>query len=400
MFKSLNDRAFLVGGPVRDLLMGKEPKDMDYVIERCSIEEFRSVFPDAQQIGTKPNSPPVYSVDGNDVALARIEEQVGSGKDYTDSYQFESGVTILQDLQRRDFTMNSIAKHVVTGEILDPFNGIQDIKDGVLRCVNPSAFSEDPLRILRWARFYARYGFCTDPDTMIQMMNHAEDLVDVLPERIHIELTKVYKESDKPSRFFRSLHLIGALKYHFKPLYLLTKVPAGPVLYHGKDTGFDHVLHSFDYAKQHGYSDDVAFAALFHDTGKGVTRKEILPNHRGHELRSFLINQQYVKQHRFTSKQQEMMICFGKNHMKFHFIEQMTETKLVRFYRAIKKYFEEFIQCANCDTPLNPKQIEILRQIEYAVKHTEIVIPNKCADPGAYVEEQCAKTLRRLRGGK
>jgi tRNA U34 5-carboxymethylaminomethyl modifying GTPase MnmE/TrmE len=159
-------------------------------------------------------------------------------------------------------------------------------------------------------------------------------------------------------------------------------------------------MEGVDFCKQKGYSVDVFLSFLNHDNGKSITKKEILPNHRGHEMRSFEINKQYVKQHRFTSKQEEMICTFARQHMKFHFIEQMTATKLIRFYRSIKKYADEYFQCANCDTPLNQKQLAILELIKQAIKDTKIEVPRGCKDPASFVEEKYAHTLRELLNAK
>lgn len=403
MFKGLNRRAFKVGGCVRDEIWGAPVHDVDYVIEKCGIAEFRGYFSaeEAPLIGTKPNSPPVFSVTDPktgikcETALARTEEKVDDT--YT-GYQFNLNVSIEEDLARRDFTMNSIATHYETGVIIDPFGGVADVKAKILRCINQTAFVEDPLRIYRGARFVPRFGLNVDLETEMLMAENAPNLIHILPERVHLELTKVYKECKKPSSFFYFLNRIDALRTHFKPLFCSTKVTAGPVQWHGGKSAFVHMLDAFDYAKDHDYSFDVALAALFHDTGKGITQRSILPNHHGHEKRSFIINQQYVKQHRFTKPQEEMIVGFGLNHMKFHFIESMTPTRLVRFYRAIKKYAPEYIQAANCDTPLNQRQLDILELTRLAIKDTSIDIPKGCKDIPTFVENKFAETLRRMLG--
>ena len=407
MFKGLNSKALEVGGCVRDPIMGKTPHDIDYIIEKTTPEQFREVFlcptglencKDCKAKCAVPcvgESFHVYLVQGNETALAR-EEEKKLGDDSYQGFIVKTGVSIEEDLGRRDYTMNSIAKRYLTGEIIDPFGGVDDIKAKLLRCINPVAFIEDPLRIYRGARFVARFHLNVDLETEMLMAEHAGNLAHVLPERVYAELKKVYDECDKPSSFFYFLQRIDALRIHFKPLYLATKVSAGPVQWHGGKSTFVHLMDSFDYAKEHGYSFDVALAALFHDTGKGITPKDILPNHHGHEKRSHAINRQYVKQHRFTSKQEDMIVCFGLNHMKFHFIESMNPTRLIRFYKSIKKYADEFIQCANCDTPLNQNQLAIIELTKKAIKDTVIELPRGCKDPAAFVEGKQSHTLKGL----
>jgi tRNA nucleotidyltransferase (CCA-adding enzyme) len=380
MFKELNDRAYQVGGAVRDLLLGRDSKDKDYVLADTTEDDFIRVFPEAKRVGL---SFPVFLLNGDEVALAReeflIEDEtmIDLVNAYT-NFQVNVGVSIEKDLGRRDFTCNSIAMDM-SGNFIDPFDGMRDILTKTLRCVNPVAFVEDPLRIYRGARFDAILGFKMDYETFVLMRANVNGLKGITPDRVYIELKQVYERADKPSRFFVILKALDALKYHFKPLELMTHVQAGPTLFHGENTAFDHAMKSFDYAKSHGMSFDVALAALFHDTGKGVSKHSVdgeEQHHIRHEIMSYAINKKMIEQHRFTEKQNKLIVLFARHHMYFHVLEQVKNPiKLVRFYKKIRRHAADMIDAANCDSPLTDAQYKILLDLEKAFKTTEVVIP-------------------------
>lgn len=226
MFKTLSHKTFAVGGSIRNELLGLEAKDLDFVVELTTEEELLTVFPEATKVG---NSFPVYLINGNEVALAR--QEISTGASYTD-FEFVSGVSIEEDLGRRDLTINSIAKNVATGELVDPHNGIEDIEKGIIRTINEVAFEEDSLRIIRALRFAVEFNFTIDRQTF-QLMKESINLLKHIPvERIDAELEKVYERCETPSTFFWWLHFLGGLKIHFKPLYLLTQISAGNPKYH------------------------------------------------------------------------------------------------------------------------------------------------------------------------
>lgn len=372
MFKELSHKTFLVGGAVRNEILGIKVKDFDYVIEDTTEEELLSVFPEAKKVG---NDFPVYLINGHEVALTRTEKSTGNG--YTD-FIFEAGVSIHEDLSRRDLTINSIAQNYKTNEYVDPHNGIQDIENRVIRTINPNAFEDDPLRIYRAIRFAAEFDFNIEEDTFKLMKASKDRLKHMTMERVALELEKVYQRSEKPSRFFKILLELDALQIHFKPLYLMSKISSGPNKFHHGRTALEHVLDSFDYAKAQNYSYDIALAALFHDTGKGVSKKvtEGDQHHYGHELMSYAINKKFVEQHRFTSKQNELIILFARHHMYFHLLTKVKNPiKLIRFFRKIKRYVTEMILAANTDHPLSEEQITILINLDRTIKETEIEIP-------------------------
>ena len=222
----------------------------------------------------------------------------------------------------------------------------------------------------------------------------------ILELLIDIELKKVYENSERPARFFYALYILDALHIHFKPLHLLTKISAGPVQYHAGLNAFQHSMNAFNYAKAQGYSFDVALAALFHDTGKGISKKAEDWNnqhHYKHELYSYIINKQFVKQHKFTAKQNELIVKFGRHHMYFHILETIRNPiKLIRFYKNIKKYRVEMEQAAQCDDRLTEGQLKILSNLDYTFKHTKILVPKGLNNEAvvSFVENEYVKTYK------
>jgi tRNA nucleotidyltransferase (CCA-adding enzyme) len=210
-------RVFRVGGCVRDWFMGFIPKDIDFCVVGMVKKNFKAIFPDVQEYG---KSFPVFRllIDGIqcEVAFARTERKVGRGYK---GFKISSNpkVTIEEDLFRRDTTVNSIAIDSLTGEIIDPFHGREDIKNGILRATSQH-FSDDPMRALRLAGQSARLGFKVDQDTLNLAGAVASELAEEPVERILVELTKVLTGALEPSRFFRVLAEMNLLQTTFREI--------------------------------------------------------------------------------------------------------------------------------------------------------------------------------------
>jgi tRNA nucleotidyltransferase (CCA-adding enzyme) len=382
MFKELNHKTFSVGGSIRNEFLGREAKDLDFVIEDTSEAELLAIFPEAKKVG---DSFPVYLIHGHEVALARTEQSTGDA--YTD-FEFVAGkgVLIHHDLGRRDITINMMARNYATGALVDPHNGQADLEARIIRTINPTAFEDDALRIYRAVRFAVEFDFNIEDATFELMKASKEKLKSMTMERVIIELEKVYDRADAPSQFFKILLEMGALQIHFKPLYVMSKISSGPNKFHNGKTAFEHAMDSFDYAKAHGYSFDVALAGLFHDTGKGVSKKVAegeTQHHYSHEIMSYAINKKFVDQHRFTAKQADMIVTFARNHMYFHMLEKVkTPVKLVRFFKKIRKHVDEYIQAANTDHELSAEKLVILENLKRTFKETVIDIPKSVHDKG------------------
>ena len=396
MFKELKHKAWEVGGSIRNELLNRPANDVDYVIEGVSEEEFEKHFPNAPKVG---NTFPVYLIENNEVALARTEISIGSK--YQD-FEVKSGVSIHEDLSRRDFTINSLARNVHTGDLVDPFDGASDIRNRIIRTINDNFVNDDPLRIFRLARFAAEFDFNVDRKTVEIIKRDKEQIKRVLPERIYAELKKAYERSSQPSIFFRVLYHLDVLKYHFPYFNVAAHIQAGPNQYHSNKSVFEHLLDAFDNAKSKDHSFDVALASLHHDLGKILTKRSILPHHYAHEVRGIKLVNWIEKHHRFTAKQIELMKVSGSQHMRFHMLTKIkTPIKLIRFYKAIRNHVDEVIQVADNDHELNSDQYKILNDLKRTFKETKIEIPIEIQKKGKeaivnYVEQRYTQTYKEI----
>ena len=275
-------RVFLAGGFVRDELRGVAAADKDYVVSGIAEDDFRALFPDAPRVG---RSFPVYLVpiDGSscEVAFARRERKTGAGYRGFD-VAFSPEVTIEEDLYRRDTTMNSMARELPDGRLLDPYGGREDIAQHRVRAVSEH-FTEDPVRALRAARQAALFDFSITDETLAYMHACREELLAEPSERLFGELSRALT-ARRPSQFFRWLHAAGLLDATFPELFALIG-KTQPVAFHPEGDAFEHTMLVVD--KIAAEIDDVLarFAGLAHDIGKGVTPADMLPHHYGHEIK-------------------------------------------------------------------------------------------------------------------
>ena len=342
-------QVYCVGGAVRDELLGLSVQDRDFVVVGSTPTEMEAA-------GYKPVGKdfPVFLHPNtrDEYALARTERKTAKGyKGF--QVHADPDVTLEQDLARRDLTINAIAKDE-SGHLIDPYSGIQDLNDKVLRHVSP-AFSEDPVRILRAARFAARFiDFDVAPATMNLMREMVEkgEVDALVPERVWQEISKGLME-EKPSRMFEVLRACGALKKIMPELDALWGVPQ-PANHHPEiDTGV-HVMMVIDYAASKQYQLPVRFAALMHDLGKGTTPKDLLPRHIGHEQRSVDLLQVLCKRLRVPNDCKELAHIVAKFHGKVHQVEEMRPETLLQFLvetDAIRQpqRFGDFLLACECD---------------------------------------------------
>lgn len=276
-------QTYLVGGAVRDALLGRSVADRDYVIVGATPEELLA-------LGYKPVGKdfPVFlhPRSGEEYALARTERKTGHGY-HGFVFQADVTVTLEQDLARRDLTINAIAQDE-HGTLTDPYHGVRDIEAHVLRHVS-EAFVEDPVRVLRVARFAARFaplGFTVADETMalMQQMVRKGEVDHLVPERVWAETRKALAEP-QPSAFLRVLRECGALAVLFPEIDTLYGVPQRAEFHPEVDTGV-HLEMVLDAAAQIAPGNDiVGFCALVHDLGKALTPANELPRHVGHEHR-------------------------------------------------------------------------------------------------------------------
>lgn len=340
----------MVGGAVRDELLGLKVKDKDFVV----VGSTPQVMLDA---GYKPVGKdfPVFLHPNTheEYALARTERKTAKGyKGFT--VHASPDVTLEQDLSRRDFTMNAIAKDEA-GNLIDPFKGVADIRAKLLRHVS-DAFVEDPVRILRAARFSARFtDFTIAPETlnlMRQMVENGE--VDALvPERVWQELAKGLMEA-QPSRMFEALRACGALQRILPELDKLWGIPQPPQHHPEIDTGV-HVMIVIDYAAKQNFRLPVRFAALVHDLGKGTTPVDILPRHIGHETRSVNLVKEVCKRLRVPNDCKELGVMVAKFHGKLHQALKMRPDTLLEFLMELDairqpERFKDFLKACEADS--------------------------------------------------
>ncbi len=341
---------YCVGGAVRDALLGLPVKDKDYLVVGSSAEQMTAE-------GYKPVGKdfPVFlhPKTHEEYALARTERKTAIGyKGF--AVHAAPEVTLEQDLARRDLTINAIAKSS-DGELIDPFNGLGDIQSKTLRHVS-DAFAEDPVRILRAARFAARFADFTvaaETNLLMQQMVAAGEVDALVTERVWQELSKGLMEQ-KPSRMFEVLRACGALQKILPELDRLWGVPQ-PAQYHPEiDTGV-HVMMVIDYAAKRNFSLPVRFAALTHDLGKGTTPTDVLPRHIGHEIRSVALVKAVCQRLRVPNDCKELAQIVAKFHGKLHQVCKMRPETLLEFLMELDAIrqparFEDFLKACEADS--------------------------------------------------
>lgn len=393
---------YLVGGAVRDSLLNLPAGDRDWVVVGATPEEmeqkgFRLVGKDFP-VFLHPETHEEY-------ALARTERKTGPGyKGF--AVNASPDVTLEQDLERRDLTINAIAE-TTDGTIVDPFNGRKDLDNHLLRHVSP-AFSEDPVRILRTARFAARFaqqGFCVAHETNDLMRNMVkEGEVDALvPERIWAETEKAL-QSEKPSRFIEVLRDCGALEKIFPEVDVLFGIPQ-PENYHPEiDTGI-HVLMVLDQAIRLSEDPEVRFAALTHDLGKGTSPKEEWPRHKGHEHRSAVLVEELCKRLRVPKDYRDLAITTAQYHTHCHRALHLKPKTILTTLEATDAFrrperFEQFLLACEADARgrkgLEDKPYPQADRLKDAYEAC-LRIDNKELQQKGFAGEAFAEELRRLR---
>ena len=339
---------YCVGGAVRDGLLGLQVQDHDWVVVGATPEQM-------EKLGYRPvgkDFPVFLHPDTHEeYALARTERKTSLGYKGFAVYAAPD-VTLEQDLSRRDFTVNAIAQ-AEDGGLIDPYNGISDLRAGVLRHVS-AAFSEDPVRILRAARFVARFGFSIAPETLELMRNMvASGEVDALvAERVWQELARGLMEKN-PSKFITTLRDCGALKKVLPEVDALFGVPQPPQYHPEIDCGI-HTMMVLDDAAQHQYALEVRFAALMHDLGKATTPKDILPRHIGHEARSVDLLRALCDRLRVPGECRDLGLLVARYHGDIHRARDLRPDTIVRLFQNCDAWrkperFEQILQACSSD---------------------------------------------------
>lgn len=342
---------YLVGGAVRDQLLKRPVTECDWVVvggtpEKMIAKGFKQVGKDFPVF--------LHPKTGEEYALARTERKRGHGYRGFEC-QFDPSVTIEEDLQRRDLTVNAIAKSL-RGEIIDPYHGIADLHEKVFRHVSP-AFVEDPLRVLRVARFSARYGglgFKVFPTTNVLMRQIAAsgELAYLVPERVWKEFAKALDETT-PSYFFKILHLCGALEKIFPEINRLFGIPSMPSQQDEIDNGL-HIFRSIDRAASKGYDSVVRFAVLMHNIGKILTPMESWPEHHGYELAGVKVINEFCARWRIPKRQQALAVLVSQFHNTCHNAMHLKPAGVVALLQQVdafrrQKRFGQFLDACQAD---------------------------------------------------
>ncbi|GLG83907.1 multifunctional CCA addition/repair protein [Acinetobacter calcoaceticus] len=344
-------QVYLVGGAVRDSLLGHPYQEKDYVVvgatpEHMLAQGFQPVGKDFP-VFLHPKTKEEY-------ALARTERK--SGKGYH-GFQFftDSTVSLEEDLIRRDLTINAIAMDQ-DGKIYDPYGGQTDLENKTLRHVS-EAFAEDPLRVLRVARFAARYssyGFHIASETLQLMQTMAEsgELDALTPERVWKETSRALLE-DHADIYFQTLRDCGALKHLFPEIDALFGVPQRPEYHPEVDCGI-HTLMSLQQACKSNYSLDVRFAVLVHDLGKALTPVNELPRHIMHEERGVKPVTELCERLKVPTQTRQLALSVCKEHLKCHQIMSLKPGTVWRLLQRLDvlrrpERVEAFVQACECD---------------------------------------------------
>lgn len=300
---------YLVGGAVRDEIIGKTIKDEDYCITGISSEKMKALFPN---IKTQGKAFEVFILENKEFAMARTEKKLGQGHKEFEITTNEK-ITIEEDLERRDITINAIAQNVLTGEIIDPYGGLEDIKKQKIKAVS-SKFKEDPLRVYRVARFAAELQFNVEESTLKMMNSLKNELLTLSKERVFTELRKAL-ETKKPSIFFEILRKAQVLDVHFKEIYDLIGA-IQPEKYHPEGDSYNHTMITLDNCAKITDDEKIRFCALVHDLGKGQTPKEMYPHHYGHEERGVEPLKKLAKTIGIPEEWKECSITAIREHMR------------------------------------------------------------------------------------
>lgn len=336
-------RLYFVGGFVRDKLMGIESHDIDLCITGITEDKFMSLFPYAFKKG---KFFPVFQIENYEFAFARSEKKISAG--HNGFLINTENISIEDDLKRRDITINSIALDVITNEFIDPFNGINDIKNKIIRATSTS-FIEDPLRTYRVARFATKLDDFSISDETIKLMHTTKnELLTLSAERVFEELQKALSYNS-PSKFFYVLKETGILDIHFKEIFNLIDV-IQPIQYHPEGDVFTHSMQVLDRVSNITTIPSTKFAALVHDLGKALTPQEILPHHYDHDKNGVPLVRNLCNRLKLPNEWKKLAITVCSEHMKAGIFEKMNTNSKVSFLERNYKYLKELEIIAQVDS--------------------------------------------------
>jgi len=344
-------KIYLVGGAVRDKLLGLPHKEKDWVVVGATPEEMLNLG--YKQVG-KDFPVFLHPETHEEYALARTERKTAPGYK---GFEFHASieVTLKQDLLRRDLTINAIAEDE-NGNIIDPYGGQQDLENRVLRHVS-GAFSEDPVRILRVARFAARLapqGFTVDKSTneLMRLMVNSGEVDALVAERVWKEMESALR-TDEPQIFFTTLKDCEALQKLFPEIYNLFGVPQ-PEKHHPEIDSGIHTLMVLEQASKLTRDPVTRFAALMHDLGKGTTPKDEWPKHIEHEERGVPLINQLCDRYRIPNDYRELAIHAARYHLHCHRAMELRADTILKLFKNLDAFrkpdrFQQFLLACEAD---------------------------------------------------
>jgi tRNA nucleotidyltransferase (CCA-adding enzyme) len=342
---------YLVGGAVRDEQLGLSPKERDWCVVGATPDELLDAG--YRQVG-KDFPVFLHPSSNEEYALARVERKTGPGY-HGFAFDFSPDVSIEDDLSRRDLTINAIAKDS-DGNLIDPYGGVRDIRDRVLRHVS-SAFSEDPVRILRLAKFAARFatqGFRIAGETMSMMrtMVAAGEVDALVPDRVWKETEEALR-GNRSRVFFEVLRSCGALERLFPQVERLFGVPQAEQWHPEIDTGL-HTMMVLDQAEKCSADLEVRFAALTHDLGKGTTPQDKWPSHPGHEARGAKLIREMADRYPLPKPCRDLGIIVAEYHTHCHRALELRDTTILKLLEKTDAFrrparFEQFLLACEAD---------------------------------------------------
>jgi tRNA nucleotidyltransferase (CCA-adding enzyme) len=392
-------KIYKVGGAIRDRLLDRNVEDTDWVVVGATpaameAEGYKPVGSDFPVF--------IHPRTGEEYALARTERKSGRGyKGFT--VDSSADVTLEQDLQRRDLTINAMAEDE-HGALIDPFGGERDLRQGVLRHVSP-AFAEDPLRVLRVARFAARLAFKIAPETMTLMhaISASGELAELAPERVWMETERALAENHA-ARFFEVLRECGALERIFPEIHALFGVPQ-PEKHHPEIDSGVHTMMVLAQACMLSPDPATRFAALMHDLGKGTTPREYWPTHRGHEQRGARIIRDFCVRWRVPNRFRDLAIIVARHHLDCHRVLEMRPDTVLKKLEALDAFrrperFAEFLLACEADargrtgreSSAYPQSARFQRAREAALSVTSSGL-----DPASMAGEEIGAAIRKRR---
>lgn len=398
--------SYFVGGCVRDALLGKESDDIDFCLVGATPAGLESILDRHCDTVVKEagSSFPVWIgvVGGEkfDFAFARTEKKAGQSRKEFLVNSF--GVSIEDDLMRRDLTINAIAVNCVTGEVVDPFGGVSDLQNRIAREVSP-AFAEDTLRVLRAARFISRF-WLIPSSSLVELCQNLQP-TDISSERVGMELKKMINQAEKPSLFFRFLLEVGWLGHHFQPVLDLVGLHQDPE-WHPEGDVFEHTMHCMDAAQD----PFIRVVMLCHDLGK-VSTTEVQPDGRitarGHAKAGVPVTREMLRGIKFISHAYIDRVCFlVENHM-IHTNTPLSRKAVGRMLRKLKDAeltYDQLVEVCRCDVSGRPPLQgftpdigqEIAREMEEADSIQPIVTGRMLIDAGFTPGPELGQEKQRL----